>query len=151
MAVAELHADPWRCSDLHFPAQSSEMSSDMVKVPSLAGGLSVAGWSSPRPETTSEVKETHWREASSSWDEISAMCGRTLGSPSQHLSVSIQTSSERPRISRPCGREGRLLSRTCEGTRIGGTWENGRSCAKTYRKDPQDRFTRRCNGIKPRR
>ena len=95
------------------------MPSDIVKVSSLVGGLWVAGRSSPRFAIASEVKEIQWREASSKRDNTSVMCGRTLGFPSQHLSASIQTSSERPRISRFCGREGRLLSRTSKGTMIG--------------------------------
>ena len=81
----------------------------------------------------SEVEEAQWQEAASKNDKISVICGRTVGSISQHFSASSHTSPERPKISRFGGRRGRWPAKTSPGTRREGMRENGRSCAKTCR------------------
>ena len=75
------------------------------------------GQSRPRFAIASEVGETHWREAASKEDKMSSICGRAVGTPSQQFIVSNQISSERPRISRFGGREGRSPRETRPGTR----------------------------------
>ena len=98
------------------------MASDAVKVVSLVGdSWMVIGQSRLRFAIASEVEGAQWQEAASKKNKISVICGRTVGSASQHFSASIQTSSERPRISRFGGRGGRWPAKTNPGTRREGT------------------------------
>jgi len=100
-----------------LPVRSSpRTASDIVEVDSVIGNFLAVGRSSPRLAIASGVEGAQREEAASKIDKTSAMCGRTLGSLSQHFSASAQTSSERPRISRFGGREGRSPDKTSKGT-----------------------------------
>ena len=105
---------------------------EAVKVVSVVeDSWTVIKWSKSRFAIAFEVEEAQRQEAASKKGKTSAMFGRTVESPSQHFSTSIQTSSERPRISRFTGREGRWPAKTSPGTRREAMRENGYLCAKT--------------------
>ena len=90
-------------------------------VPSIVSVDSVANllWLVERPRLrfaiTSGVGETQPREVVSKKAKVSATCGLALGTWCQHFSVSIQTSFDRPRISKFVGREGRIPARARPG------------------------------------
>lgn len=108
----------------------------IVSTDSDMEGFWLVGRSRLRFAIASGVGETQLGEAFSKRTKVPAMWGRLLGSRSQHCTISTQTSSDRPRISRSVGREGRFTSRTSLVTAYWPTPENGRLCAKTYRSVP---------------
>ena len=111
----------------------------------------MVGRSRPRFAIASEVGRTRRLEAASKKGRMSVISGRTVGSLSQQSVVSSQISSERPRISRFGGREGRSPLRTRPSAIKGETCANGVSCAKTCRSGNQDGFSGECNATRPRK
>jgi len=100
---------------------SPNTAADIIVVDFLIRGLQMVGKPRKRLAISAEVGGTQRREAASKKEKMSAMYGRTAGSPSQHFSASIQTSSDRPKISRFGGRVGRSPAETSPGTRREGT------------------------------
>ena len=105
-----------------------ERSTNSVQVYTSVGGLrTVTERSRPRFTIASEVGGTQQLEASSKEAKMPVISGRTVGFPSQQFSMSSQTSSERPRISRFSGRGGRSPLTIHPGTRWRWTCANGTS------------------------
>jgi hypothetical protein len=116
------------------PKTSCPRSTDVLPASSAEDILSTDG---PKHmlATASGVGETQSREAVSKWPRMSATWGLLLGSRFQHRSVSAQTSSDNPRMSRLMGREGRSPARISTGIAPLETWENGCWREKTFRND----------------
>ena len=108
----------------HCPA-SRRLTAPTLIVPRVVPGIvsvdSVANpfWLVERPKLrfaiTSGVGGAQPRAAVSKKAKLSAMCGRVLGTWCQHFSVSVQTSFDRPRMSKFVGREGRIPARASPG------------------------------------
>ena len=85
----------------------------------------MVGRSRQRSATASEVGGTKRLEAASKEDRMSTTSGLTVVSSSQQFVVSNQTSSERLRVSRFSGRDGRSPLRIRTSAGKGGTCANG--------------------------